>query len=74
MTKLIRIENADTSMHRVDVEVWQIGTGSDGGPSVPDRLVRKIPIDSPTQLISEYIHSGQYLIVRERTENENGPA
>lgn len=74
MTKLIRVENADLSMHEVDVEIWQVGIGSDGGPVAPDRLIRTIALDSPTQMATEYIHSGQYLVIKERTRNERGTA
>ena len=74
MTKMVRIENADTSTYKIDVEVWQVGTGSDGGPAVMDHLIRTIHLDSPTQLITEYIHSGQYLVIKERVESERGAA
>jgi len=72
MTKLIRVENADLSAHEVDVEIWQVGTGSDGGPTAPDRLIRTITLNSPTQMVTEYIHSGQYLVIRERSDDETG--
>lgn len=72
MTKKIRIENADTSNFDVDVEVWQVGFGSEGGPRGPDRLTRTITLNSPTQMVTEYIHSGQYLVIRERSDDETG--
>lgn len=59
MTKLIRIENADTSNHKVLVEVWtDLGTE-------PPRLEKSFDLNSPTQMISEYIYGNRYITVRE---------
>lgn len=74
MTKKVRIENADTSNHKLDIQIWQVGCGSDGGPRDPDKLIRTVALDSPTQLLEEYVHSGQYIVIKERTENERGSA
>jgi hypothetical protein len=59
MTKLVRIENADNSNHRVLVEVWQ--TTEKG-----DFKIRDIPLDHPTYMAQEYIHSSQFLVVKEQ--------
>lgn len=60
MTKMVRIENADTSSYKVVVEVWQ--KWDDGRP---DELVEKINLDGPTQLRECYIYSHRYLVVKE---------
>ena len=62
MTKSVRIENADTSSYKVSVEVWQ--KGIDGAP---DALASSTPLDNPAAMGTFYIHSHQYLIVREAT-------
>ena len=60
MTKRIRIENADTSDHKVVVQIWEKGE--------PDRLVREINLDYPTAMTGDEvcIHSGRYLVVKEK--------
>ena len=60
MTKKVRIENADTSDHKLDIEVWQ--RGGPGG----DTLLRTMAADYPTTMIEEMVWQEQYLIVRER--------
>jgi hypothetical protein len=59
MTKLIRIENADTSNHKVLVEVWE--DVKDGIPT----FVKSFELNSPTQMISEHIWGNRYITVRE---------
>lgn len=61
MTKKIRIEKADTSNHKVVVQVWQCS----GGQFATDSKIREIELNTPAQQVEEYIHSGQYLIVKE---------
>jgi len=61
MTKLVRIENADLSDHKVAVEVWQ-KSFADGSPDV---LIRTITLDNPTMMATEVIHGHQYLIIKE---------
>ena len=61
MTKLIRIENADTSQYKVKVSVFDRNTI----PGEPDTLVSEHPLDSPCAMTVNYIHSGRYLIVEE---------
>ena len=65
MTKRVRIENADTSDHKIVVEVWDKGFGD----NAPDILVRKIELDYPTAMTDHdcYVHSGRYLVVKEVT-------
>jgi len=60
MTKSIRVENADTSDWKVTVQVWQVG--SDG---TPDTMVKELPLNYPTSMVTEYIHSSQYLVIKE---------
>jgi hypothetical protein len=60
MTKMVRIENADTSNHKVMVETWAVGV--DGKP---DTLLRKEPLDNPTQLLVGWVWKEQYLVIRE---------
>lgn len=61
MTKLIRIENADTSDHKIVVEIYE---KSQNGDPV-DVLVKTITLNTPTQLIQEHIWQGRYLLVKE---------
>lgn len=61
MTKKIRIENADTSDHKVVVQVWQTNNTHLGS----DIKVREIELNHPTQMVEEHIHSGQYLTIKE---------
>ncbi len=65
MTKSIRIENADTSDWKVIVQVWQIGHGGE-----PDTLVNELDLNYPTAMLTEYIHDGQYLVVKENGVKE----
>jgi hypothetical protein len=70
MTKQVRIENADTSPFKVRIEVWQSGGyGPEGGPV----LVKTIALDHPAQMATEYIHSSQWLVVREATPADETP-
>lgn len=60
MTKLVRIENADTSAHKVVVDVYEKRAGNE-----PDALVQTLPLDHPAAMTSAYIHGTRYLVVRE---------
>lgn len=60
MTKTVRIENADNSDHQVAVEVWE--ERPDG---TDDVLVRVEKLNYPTQMVSETIWVGKYLVIRE---------
>lgn len=60
MTKAIRIENADTSDHKVMVQVWEKSVGSE-----PDVLVSESPLDYPTAMTMLVIHSSRYLVIKE---------
>ena len=62
MTKAIRIENADTSSHKVRVFVE---TKSEAGEWVRGETPRFVDLNTPTQLIQDYVHSGQRLVVEE---------
>jgi hypothetical protein len=62
MTKLVRVENADTSNHklRVFIEDRQID-----GNWVRDEGV---PLEAPTQLLSIHVHIHRRIVVEEVTE------
>lgn len=61
MTKMVRIENADTTSYKVEVEVWDKGVN--GGP---DTLAQTFPLDYPTMEVAPYITSTRYLVVKEK--------
>jgi len=66
MTKAIRIENADSAIgFSILVQVWDKGKQLDNGGCEPDTLVRQFPINHPTAMIEECIHSTRYLVVKE---------
>ena len=62
MTKLVRIENADTSSYKVVVEIWD--KQFDGSP---DKLYDTIQLDHPTAMTGAncYLTSTRYLVVKE---------
>lgn len=64
MTKVVRIENADTSNYKVLVQTWD--KGADGQP---DTLVDEQIPGHPTATTNgnTYIHSSRYLVVKEAT-------
>lgn len=62
MTKSVRIENADTSDHKVVVEVWE-KSYLDG--MITDRLVETHPLDYPTAMVTKTIWKDRYLVIRE---------
>lgn len=59
MTKLVRIENADTSNYKVIVEIWDKGE--------PDKLAKVINLDYPTSMTSSdvYLTSTRYIVIKE---------
>lgn len=63
MTKLVRIENADTSAYKVVVEVWDRGYPE----GQPDKLAKTVNLDYPTAMTdaSIYLTSTRYLVVKE---------
>ena len=72
MTKHIRIENADTSDHKVVVEVWE--RGAVVAPNIldesemvreADKLIKTVPLDRPTALVQETIWKERYLVIKE---------
>lgn len=60
MTKLVRIENADTANYKVVVEVWD--KTSEG-----DKLSHTIELNHPTAMtgLDCYLTSTRYLLVKE---------
>lgn len=69
MTKKVRIENADLGAHKLVVQVWQKGEampdGLGGTNQAPDHMTAEYAINGPTDMVDAYVHSGQYLVVRE---------
>lgn len=62
MTKMVRIENADTSDYKVLVEVW------DKGPEgSPDTLAFTRKLDYPTAMTGSdmYLTSTRYIVIKE---------
>lgn len=59
MTKHIRIENADNSAHKVNVEIWA------EYPDDIDRLVEVKELNYPTAMLAEMVYKGRYLVTRE---------
>lgn len=60
MTKMVRIENADTSNHKLRVQTWQKGPEGQ-----PDTMTDDHPLDNPADLSTFWVHSTQYLVVKE---------
>lgn len=75
MTKMVRVENADTSPYRVLVQVWDKSypvKQEDGSfVTAPDTLVKEIHLDHPTAMTGTdcCITDSRYLIVKEATPN-----
>lgn len=65
MIKAIRVENADTSAHKVMVQVLEKGRVLESGSVEPDALIREIAADYPTAMVTEYVHSSRYLVIKE---------
>ena len=67
MTKLVRIENADTSTYKVVVEVWDKGYPE----GEPDKLYKTIELNNPTAMTGPdcYLTSTRYLVVKEAPAN-----
>lgn len=62
MTKLVRIENADTANFKVLVEVWDKGQNGE-----PDTLAFTVNLDYPTAMTDSrvYLTSTRYVVVKE---------
>ena len=65
MTKAIRIENTDTSDHKVVVQIWDKGKKLENGEVEPDLLFREITLDCPTMMVEQTIWSTRYLVIKE---------
>ena len=61
MTKLVRIENADTSNHVVVVQTFDVNP--DGGEDI---LVHEEELTHPTALTDAHIFPGRYVKVSEK--------
>lgn len=64
MTKSVRIENADTSDHKLVAEVWDI-TSVDGSTK---RLVESVNLDFPTAMATLTVWGTRYLVIREQKQ------
>lgn len=64
MTKVVRVENADTSTFKVLVQVWEKSSSAGS----PDILVREVALNNPCDITdsSVYITGTRYLIVKEQ--------
>jgi hypothetical protein len=60
MTKRIRVENADTSDHKVMVQVFEKPVG--GGHA---KLVKESPLNYPTSMLEETIWKNHFLVIKE---------
>lgn len=72
MTKQVRIENADTSEWQVVVEVWQRNYNEKGEVAGENVLVESHVLGHPTQMLSTYLTSGRWLVVREQPPMKKG--
>ena len=70
MTKLIRIENADVSNHKVKINVYDRSNAVPAEPGVilPDRLVESFDLNSPCAMKEVYIHHSRYVVIEESVE------
>ena len=62
MTKVVRVENADTADYKVIVEVCDKGQNGE-----PDMLAKTVELPYPTAMTdsSVYLTSTRYLVVKE---------
>lgn len=60
MTKKVRIENADNSDHKLIVQTWQKGAGSE-----PDVMVSEQALAHPTEMCDGMVWQEQYLVIKE---------
>jgi len=60
MTKKVRIENADTSDHKLVVQTWQKTEGDE-----PDVLIGEQELNYPTAICDGMVWAEQYLVVKE---------
>lgn len=66
MTKLVRVENADSSNFKVIVQIWDKGYPE----GEPHKLYKEIELANPAQMTGPdvYLTSTRYLVVKEKTE------
>lgn len=60
MTKLVRVENADTSDHKLVVETWAVGRSG-----AEDVLIKTERLDFPTAMLTGTVWAEQYLKIKE---------
>jgi hypothetical protein len=68
MTKVIRLENADASDHKVIIEVWQEDVGRKD--DIADTLLETIALDNPGDLQYLTVFPGRYLVIKEHEDPE----
>lgn len=59
MTKQVRVENADTSDHKMVVQTYQ------GTPDNPGPMIAEKELNNPAEMGDFLIHDQQFLIVKE---------
>jgi hypothetical protein len=71
MTKRVRIENADSSTHRLVVQTWAIPQGDPTALSDKSKhvLIDAKPLVNVCDLIDVWVHEYQYIIVKEAKGN-----
>lgn len=60
MTKKVRIENADTSTHKVVVQTW-----SKGADGAPDTMQKEQELMYPADIGDFWVWKEQYIVVKE---------
>jgi len=60
MTKAIRVENADTSDHKVMVQVWE--KPIDGSHA---KMIEEYSLNNPTAMIEKTIWTNRFLVIKE---------
>lgn len=67
MTKLVRIENADTAPYNVLVQTWDKGRTLGDGTAEPDILVKEEILTGACDITEPftYITATRYLVVKE---------
>jgi hypothetical protein len=60
MTKKVRVENADTSNHKVVVQTWVKGQNGE-----PDTMKEERELNNPTDMGEFWIWQQQYVVIKE---------
>lgn len=65
MTKTVRIENADTSSHKIRIRIQELYQVSPGSEEQEWKDVEVLTVNNPTDMHTTYIHAHKRLIVEE---------